>query len=70
MTRKEAFLKIKEVAALGGFTFLDVIPMFKGVHPETVQSYLKKAYDLGFITVNLDRPLCMYPTNKLISLNA
>lgn len=47
----------------------DVMPFFKGVAPTEVEGYLKKAYDLGFITLNANNPLCMYPTQKLMSLN-
>lgn len=69
MNRKEAFLNIKSSSLTGGFTLLDVMPFFKGVAPTEVESYLKKAYDLGFITVNAQNPLCMYPTHKLMNLN-
>jgi hypothetical protein len=69
MNRKEAFLKIKASALTGGFTILDVIPFFKGVAPSDAEAYLKKAYDLGFITLNSSNPLCMYPTQKLNNLN-
>lgn len=68
MNRKEAFLNIKASALTGGFTILDVLPFFKGVTPTDVAGYLKKAYDLGFITLNANNPLCMYPTQKLMSL--
>lgn len=70
MTRKEAFLKIKAVAVEGGFTILDVIPMFKGYTPEEANAYLKKAYDLGFITLSASNPLCMFPTQALRNLKA
>jgi hypothetical protein len=69
MNRKEAFLNIKASALTGGFTILDVLPLFKGVAPAEVEGYLKKAYDLGFITLNANNPLCMYPTQKLMDLN-
>lgn len=69
MNRKEAFLTIKAAALTGGFTLLDVIPFFKGVPPSRIEAYLKKAYDLGFITLNAQNPLCMYPTRKLLLLN-
>lgn len=68
MNRKEAFLNIKAAAQTGGFTKLDVIPFFKGVRPTQMDVYLKAAYDLGFITVNAQNTLCMYPTQKLINL--
>lgn len=68
MNRKEAFLKIKSVAARDGFTKLDVLPMFPGVAPSVVDGYLKKAYELGFITLNAGNFLCMYPTINLINL--
>lgn len=69
MNRKEAFLTIKAAALTGGFTLLDVIPFFKGVAPSRIEVYLKKAYELGFITLNAHNPLCMYPTQKLMRLN-
>ena len=69
MNRKEASLKIKAASLTGGFTILDVLPFFKGVAPSDVEAYLKKAYDLGFITLNANNPLCMYPTQKLMSLS-
>lgn len=69
MNRKEAFLNIKTSALTSGFTILDVLPFFKGVAPTEVEGYLKKAYDLGFITLNANNPLCMYATQKLIDLS-
>lgn len=69
MNRKEAFLNIKASALTGGFTILDVLPFFKGVDPTDVEAYLKKAYDLGFITLNANNPLCMCPTQKLMNLS-
>lgn len=69
MNRKEAFLNIKAASLTGGFTLLDVLPFFKGTTPTDVEGYLKKAYDHGFITLNANNPLCMYPTQKLMSLS-
>lgn len=69
MNRKEAFLRIQSASKVGGFTLLDVIPEFSGFTPVSVQEYLKKAYDLGFITLNTQNPLCMYPTQKLMELS-
>ena len=69
MNRKEAFLNIKASSLTGGFTILDVLPFFKVVTPTEVEGYLKEAYDLGFITLNANNPLCMYPTQKLMNLN-
>lgn len=68
MNRKEAFLKIKAASRVGGFTVLDVVPEFVGVAPSDVDGYLKKAYELGFITLNAQNPLCMYPTAALLKL--
>lgn len=68
MNRKDAFLKIKAVAATGGFTKLDVLPMFPGVSPSVIDGWLKSAYERGYITLNAANPLCMYPTINLINL--
>jgi hypothetical protein len=68
MNRKESLLKIKAAARSGGFTKLDVLPEFAGIAPSRVGDYLKKAYELGFITLNAQNPLCMYPTRKLLML--
>lgn len=68
MNRKTAFTSIKNASRLGGFTLLDVLPEFKGVAPSTVEGYLAKAYELGFVTLNPTNPLCFYPTAKLLAL--
>ena len=68
MNRLEAFSLIAKACDDRGFTFLDVLPFFKGVAPSQVQIYLEKAYALGFITTHPVNTLCMYPTQKLRNL--
>lgn len=68
MNRKEAFIRIQHASRIGGFTLLDVIPEFSGFTPSSVQEYLQRAFDLGFITLNAQNPLCMYPTQKLMEI--
>jgi len=67
MNRKESITRIKKASKINGFTILDVIPEFPGIKPTEIEAHLKKAYDLGFISVNAKSPACMYPTNKLIN---
>lgn len=69
MSRKEIFTRIKNSAKIGGFTILDVIPEFPGTKPSEIEIHLRKAYVLGFITLNAQNPLCMYPTEKLMKLS-